>query len=248
MKVYNQYAVSSGLYQYDEDNKNIVQYQIKDEQVLIDFYFEKIDNQEAYIERKKASGLFDYDETTKQFIKKSDVSDEQLYTFYTRMQNIAINSYLSEYMNGFEEAKIASRKLAGYNLLELAITSFLGLLVVYLVIPLVSRNGISLGKLLFRLRIVSTKGNGQVKKVQLLFRGLVIILFEIIASIYTISMFYVPLFLVISLIIMFLNKKQLTFHDLVCSTMVVDNENRSNVREAEKIIITYPTEEIIDGK
>lgn len=248
MSIYNEYAVASGLYQFDEEHEKIIQYQIKDEQILIDFYCNKTANEETYVTKKKESNLYDYDENTKTFTKKEETTDEQLYTFYTRMQNIGIDSYLNDYIESFDEAKKASHLLAAYNLLELSICAFLGLLIVYILIPLIFKDGISIGKLMFRLRIVSTKGNGQVRKLQLFFRGLVIIFFEMIASIYTMSMFYVPLFLVISLIIMFVNKKQLTFHDLVCSTMVVDSENRSNIRESEKIIITYPMEETKNGK
>ena len=51
-------------------------------------------------------------------------------------------------------------------------------------------------------------------------------------------MFYIPLPLVVSLIIMFVNKKQLSFHDLTCSTIVVDVSTDVKINESQKIILT----------
>lgn len=244
LKIYQSYAVQSGLYRYTDEKQNeIIEVIATREDFIKNFYYQHVENgKEIYDQKKIESNLYDYDEISDTFTLKENVTESETIEFYVQMRDLAIAQYFNEYMYGNKVSAAAAYKLAAFNYLEFFICAAIGLIVVYVLLPLFFKDGKSVGKMLFKLKIISSKGSIQVSKLQLIFRGLVIIFFEMVISIYTMSIFYLPLTLLVSLVMMFVNKKQLTFHDLVCSTIVVDDASYDQIKESEKIILTIVEE------
>jgi len=244
-KTYYEYADASGLFTFDESNNILNETNPDNEEYLIHFYYDLLPEGKGIYDRARLdSNLYDYNSQLDSFSVKENVSEDELLSFYQKMHYEAVNTYFEDYMKVDPISAEASYNLAIYNLLELVISSFVALLVVYLLIPLLSKKSKTLGMTMFRLEIISTKSVCEVSKVQILFRGLIIILVEILSSMYVIYLCYVPLFILISFIMMVFTKNQLSFHDLVCQTAIIDNEsNINNLRENEKMIISYNVEE-----
>ena len=100
------------------------------------------------------------------------------------------------------------------------------------------------------LRVYSKKGTLEPTKLQIAFRELVYIFFELVISFYTVTMFYgIPVTLLASLLMVFFTNHNQSFHDLCCSTIVVDEEPvQNNTRESDKIYLTIIEEDKEDKK
>lgn len=244
LTIYQNYAVRSGLYRYTDDKKNeIVEVSAVEEDFIRDFYYEFVtDGKSIYDAKKVESNLFDYDETTDTFSWKETVNENEKTDFYIQMRDLAIRDYFDLYMYSDEVSAAAAYKLAAFNYLEFFVCAGIGLSIIYILVPLLLKDGKSLGKILFKLKIISSKGSIQISKLQLFFRGLVIIFFEFVISFYAISIIYLPITLIVSLAMMLFNKRQLSFHDLSCSSIVVNDAPEGNIPESEKIILTVMEE------
>ena len=119
----------------------------------------------------------------------------------------------------------------------------LALLIYYMIVPMIRKDGKTIGKIAFKIGIVSKiNANTTPTKLQLLFRQLVTVLFEFVLSIATIGFVGVPLplTLLISMVMLMMSKYNQSFHDFCCSTFLVDEyPNDSPIKENDKYEIIY---------
>ncbi len=109
-----------------------------------------------------------------------------------------------------------ANQLAYYFKWELAIATTFVISVFYLLIPLLLKDGRTLGKQLFGISLVNKNGY-RVKKWQIAVRALVFGVFEIFGAVYTMMGT-----ILISYTIMIFGKKNMSIHDFVASTRVLD--------------------------
>ena len=235
---YNYYAVDSGLYNLKYGNKDVEQLNNCNESNVGYFYnFAYPSAKEDYDLMKKNSNLFDYDEKEGKYSIKENVTESEINAFYKKAYLEAINTYFDKYINEIADAKEAKYYINAYNYINVYISTAISMLLAFLLFPLIFKDGKTLGKLLFRLKIISLKGDFKVTKLQVLFRQLLIILLEYACSIFFISLIYIPLSLIVSFIMMIASKKQMTLHDILCSTLVVDELDTGDIKENQKIYL-----------
>jgi len=119
-------------------------------------------------------------------------------------------------LNAQEDYAALANELSYYFSWELAIATFLVLVVFYLVIPMFLKDGRTLGKQLFGISLINKLGY-KVKKWQIAVRAVVFGVFEILGSVYTMMGT-----ILISYTIMIFGKKNMSIHDFVASTRVID--------------------------
>ena len=250
-KVYYGYAVSSNLYEYNENGSVSLISDINsmDEKITL-FYNECTDNKLNEYENRKSErlDLFYLDQQTNlykeiEYDKNNLDLKAQYILFYDKELNICVTTHLDTYLNQFEEYKIALSNLNKMLYFNILISASFGLLIVYLLIPMVNKDGKTIGKMAFKLKVVSKIGNEpKPKKLQLLFRQLVTILFEYVLSLSAIGFvgIILPITLLISTCMMFLTKYNQSFHDLCCSTILIDEyPNNNPITENEKYEVIY---------
>lgn len=250
-KVYYGYAVSSNIYEYNDNGgvSLISDVKIMDEKISL-FYNECTDNKISEYENRKGErlDLFYFDQTTNSYKEISYDYDNldlraNYILFYDNELKICVNNHIDSYLNQFDEYKIALSKLNKMLYFNILIAASFGLLVVYLLIPMINKDGKTIGKLAFKLKVVSKVGEGpKPKKLQLLFRQLVTILFEYVLSLSAIGFvgIVLPITLLISTCMLFLTKYNQSFHDLCCSTILIDEyPNNNPITENEKYEVIY---------
>lgn len=119
-----------------------------------------------------------------------------------------------------ESAYLAlATKLSDYFTWELLISTAIALLIFYLLIPMLLKDGKTIGKQVFGLALVNKLGY-KVSKLQIFFRFLAFAVVEVIGSFYTIMGT-----ILISYTIMIFGKKNLSIHDYLASTRVIDSKH-----------------------
>ena len=145
------------------------------------------------------------------------------------------------------EYKKALSQLNKMLYFAILIATTFGLLIVYLLIPMLNKEGKTIGKFAFKLKVVSKVGNNPTPtKLQILFRQLVTIFFEFVMSIATLGFvgIILPITLLISTCMLFLTKYNQSFHDICCSTFLIDEyPNNKPITENEKYEIVYISSE-----
>ena len=196
--------MESGLYQ--EKNGEIIPIDKDYEQGLetfYDLYGEAIGDSNAYYNIKKMSGLYDvYEDGT--LTLKNDVTELQLSRFYESQLKDAI-TLLAKHSSYIEYYK--------YNNTILDIGGYVGLVLacmtIYSFIPLIIKRGRTIGKLIFRIEVVSQDDN-KVSIGQMLIRGWTMTFIMLLAMrFYFISV-------VIAIIVYFVNKNHHSLLD-ICS-------------------------------
>ena len=109
-------------------------------------------------------------------------------------------------------------------------------LVIYLLIPLLNKDGTTIGKKMLQMRVIDSKTGKNASKFQLLIRFTFFALINVVLGYFTYS---ISIF--ISILMMFFNKQRQTIHDVVSSTMIVCNSfgEQEKVNEEDVIKITY---------
>ena len=250
---YYGYAVSSHIYEYNDDNgvSLISDVTIMDEKITL-FYKECTDNKLSEYETRKSErlDLFTFDQSSNTYKENSyDINNyeikAQYILFYEKELNICVTDHLDNYLNKFEDYRIALSKLNKMLYFAILIAAVFGLLIVYLLIPMINKEGKTIGKFAFKLKVVSKIGDNPVPtKLQILFRQLVTIFFEFVMSIATLGFvgIILPITLLISTCMLFLTKYNQSFHDICCSTFLIDEyPNNNPITENEKYEIVYIT-------
>ncbi|MCI5745225.1 MAG: RDD family protein [Erysipelotrichaceae bacterium] len=233
-KTYCDYAVSTKLYIVDENNNLILNDSIIHyDENLTYFYLHCTDNKiDEYNAKKSESSLFYFDNESQSYLEipydYNDVEKRNEHVnFYQPIRDYCLANYIDNYLNSIDDFKKVCALLNKIDYINLLLCSSLSLLVVYLLIPIINKDGNSIGKMAFKLKIIS-KINIDLKpsKLQIIFRQLVLIVFELLLTISTIGFFGIPLplVLILSIVLMIFTKYNQTFHDLCCSTIVIDNE------------------------
>lgn len=122
-------------------------------------------------------------------------------------------------------------QLSNYFVWELAISIALSLLIFFLLIPMLLKDGKTIGKQIFGLSLVNKLGY-KVTKLQILFRFLSFAIIEVFGSFYTMMGT-----ILISYTMMVFGKKSMSIHDFLASTRVIDGKHSvwfKNADEAAK--------------
>lgn len=232
-EIYSTGLVSTGLYVEDEQNsgrlvalidavsdaENGTTFSLERadtyDQALIQFYtFYSQEKVSEYLETKKTSGIFTYDSGTDTFSLTEGVSATAAYSFFSGAYTTATSFYLERN----EAENQAYRTLRTYATLSNVLCIGISVAIVYLLIPLLLKDGRTLGKKLFAMKVMSAKDyTAKAKWYQILLREVFFVCVELILSYFT---YMVPLLL--GTVFLCANKKHVALHDYVGGTLVVD--------------------------
>lgn len=229
----NDALVESRLYKYDAEGYII---QIEDNyDENLKYFYEHYDSLENYYTLKENSGYFDYDDATGEWVKKDDALDKDVKIFYMTTAANARNNILIK----VESISKLFSQIEAYNFVMLVINLFMGLTIAFLVVPLFSKDGSTVGMKPFYLQVVEKKNGENATKLQILFRYLIVISIYVLASYY---LFGLPL--IVSMLMIMCTKERLSLCDLLCSNYVVDSgKYEGSIPEKDQILIVYE-----DGK
>lgn len=247
---YNNYAVETKLFQFNEDGTTSLINDITTyDDNLTFFYLNCTDDKlNEYLDKKKERpDLFVYNELSNTYEELNYIGNQELIgkymLFYSEVRDYCVNTYLNDYLNkqeGYKDSLVVLNRMLYTNIL---ICSFVGLLIIYLIIPMIHKEGKTIGKMMFRLKIISKVGNDpKPTKVQILYRQLITVLFEYVLSVATFGLFGIPLpiTLLFSMSMLFIGKYNQSFHDFATSTLLVDESlDTKPLNAGEKYEITY---------
>lgn len=230
---YFDYLAESELYIYNENGE--IEKITSDYDRRLTNFFTKNGKLDIYEQKKNDSNYFIYDANLNIWTKKDEVKDEDLTAFY---QNVYFNDALP-LLEQQEIVMAMNNKLAGYNLMMVLINSSVSLILVFLVVPLIDPHHSTFGMKPFRMRLVNKNNGENISVLQVIFRFLILISIEILASIYT---FGIPAIISIGMTVFTTNRQSL--RDFLCGNYIVDiTETGKKPLEKDKIYISYD-----DGK
>ena len=248
---YYDYALTTHLFELNEESgvSRINNLETFDENITL-FFNDCTDNKLSEYEnfKKEKPELFHYDESLNKYVENdydsSDVSiTGQYYLFYNDVIDYCVNNYLDKYLytlEGYSDTLVVLNRILYLTIL---LSSLFGLSMVYILVPMIRKDGKTIGKIAFKIGIISKVNvNCKPTKLQILFRQLVTVLFEFVLSIATIGFVGVPLplTLLFSMVLLMLSKYNQSFHDFCCSTFLIDEyPNDSPIKESEKYEIIY---------
>ena len=240
LKQHSEILISSGLFQYAEDgiSSEYIKEDI-DKKITIFLTNNSDDGIKYYNELKDKSELFDVNNGVYTF--KTIVTEQTQKEFYNlALEDITSSTYFNEYLETFKNVNEIGSYLQAISVIKIMIPLIIAMVGYYLAMPLIRKDHNTFGKIMFKLRIYSKKGSLEPSTIQIVMRQLIYVFFEILISIYTMFMFFsIPIPLVISLVMVLLTSTSITFHDLCCSTFVVEDEVvANNTSESEKLYLT----------
>ena len=240
---HSEILVESGLYEMKDEK---VIYVLNDKEAkIITFLNTYADEKEQYlINLKNESKLFTCENNACSIVEGT--KDEDLVYFYNGViDKISSDKMFEKFLSNYEDSQELTNYFQAQNTFKLMLSALLAMLCYYMVVPMIRKDHNTFGRLMFKLRVYSKKGSLEPTKLQIAFRELIYIFFELILSFYTVTMFYgIPVTLVFSLILVIFTDHNQSFHDLCCSTIVVDDEVvANNTRESEKIYLTVIEED-----
>lgn len=196
--------------------------------------------------KKNNSSL--YEEKDNEYVLKSDVKSEDLKEFYNSVyENLLNNDKLKTYKDG---SVINNRNYySSIKTVCVMIPFFVSLIVFYLVLPLVTKNGQTLGKKMMVLGVVNVKDGSNANKLSLIIRFMA---FSVIELLLSLIFSFLPL--IISVFVMIFNKKGQSIHDLLAQTTVVDlynlkiNSSAEEAIEVESKVVEEDISENTDNK
>ena len=238
---YMQTVVDTGLFQ-GESFETLELIDEDFEEKISSFYsrYDSLDNYET-LKGETYKDYFTYDETLHKYVP---IDEENIKVVYT---HIISNDCISILAEDNQDFKDLSLRLNTYNLIDIVVSLLLGIIIAFIVFPLVFSNGQTLSKKLLQLNVVSLDGDYHISKIKTLVRYLVLSIVEVALGIITFGV--VPL---VSFLIMIFTSKKQALHDLVCNTAVVDSSlfaDKNN--ESNKIYLdSYSSEEesIFEGE
>jgi uncharacterized RDD family membrane protein YckC len=151
--------------------------------------------------------------TSEQLSSAIAAQDEDLADFYYTIYAAAVTD-----LNAQDDYLALANQLAYFFKWELAIATAIVLLIFYFAIPMILKDGRTLGKQIFGLSLVNKLGY-KVTKLQISIRFLAFALFEIVGSVFTMMGT-----ILISYTIMIFGKKNMSVHDFAASTRVIDGK------------------------
>ncbi len=201
-------------------------------------FYEKYDSLENYENKKKDSGLFKLDESSEKYSIEIGSAD-QMYKFYDEQFNEAYKIFIKNPRLVFLHNEIYKIRLI--TLLIPVIVSFI---IVFLLIPIILKNGQTIGKKAMHIKIISKKGDGVVTNIQTIFRFFIDLIVMMLLSV---LIYGIPLIVNLAMIILMKNRDSI--EDILCSTLCIDNalfEDERKLRESDKIYIEYENNDILE--
>lgn len=230
---YNTVLVETRLFTLNKYNDLDNAFDNLDERLT--YFYETYDNLDNYNQKKAESELFQYDENTSSYIEVGSL--DEVSAFYRRTYFEAV-----EIVRELDEVKQLTTLLGAYNMAIFYLSASISMIIVFLVIPLIFKNGQTVGKKMLNIQVISKINNGKLHPVQLMFRFIIFFAGECVLSIYT---FGVPA--IAGALFMIFQKEHLSFQDLCCSTVCIDSSKfQKELRENEQIVIEYNEQEITE--
>lgn len=206
------------------------------------FYNTYTDKLEEY-NLKKISNIELFDSEGNEILDSKISENKVKYlAFYIPISEECVDLY-SAYLNNIDDYKNALNATSQALYFSILMAALIGFVVFYLIIPLIDKQGRTLGKMVFKLRLISKASiEARPSKTQILFRQLITILFEYVLTITTIGMFGFPLpiALIATILLVIFTKYNQSLHDILASTFLVDDyPSNQPINEGEKYILTY---------
>ena len=244
--IYENGLIATKLYQKDENNSNkltciidltnpdgsiifnIEKLEEYDEK-LIEFYSNySVDAVERYQNTKAESNIYIKNESN-QYVLTESININDAYNFFA-------TSYIDATKYYFEQNEIVNNAyyyLSISSTYALIIPAIISLLICYIVLPIVFKDGQTIAKKLFSLKVVSLKSDKTLNKGQVVLREMFFVIVELVLSYFT---YCIPL--IVSVVFMLLNKNHLSFHDYIGQTYVIDclNVDKKEERHDANII------------
>ena len=187
----------------------------EDYDIYLTHFYTEIDALDSYINQKKnETSLFE--EKDGIVVLKDNVETSSVKSFYDTVYSKALSEQkLKEYKNGI--LLTISNHVNLITQICTYIALGIALIVLYFIIPMVTKYGQTLGKKLMGLGVVNIKDGTPVNKVTTAIRFFA---FGIIEFFLSFILYYLPL--IISFVITMFNKKGQAIHDFLARTTVVD--------------------------
>lgn len=225
---YRQRLVDSNLYVVD--NSTSTPYKITDlEKKLskteykdkldenIQKFYDEFSNEQINIEKynssKENSSYFQF--SNGKYIEKDVVSIDTYIEFYEKEYENALN-LLSQHD---EIVFNLSLRINKFFVSIVSISLVCSLFILYLIIPLIFKDGETLGKKMMGIGVVNMKNGFRIKLSQKFVRFAVFLLLEVVLSILLLG---IPL--IISISMMFFSKNNLSLHDQLAATLCIDKK------------------------
>lgn len=206
-------------------------------------FYTTIDAMEKYNGYKEQSKLFtrvddDSDLKNAKFVIKDDVEEEDEKNFYIDTYGKVL--YEEQYKK-YDNYRIYNLENYINGMMMMCIYSgmFIATLVFYLLIPLITKNGQTLGKKLMQLGVVNIKDGLRAKKLSLIIRYMTFVIIELLLSNY---LFFLPF--IISTVLVVMTKKGQAGHDFTSRTAVVDLTEHSFDLDEEEDVVEAETSEV----
>ena len=221
-KEYEDKMISFHIYEVDESGVGYIK---DDYDNKLTYFFDEFDDIETYNDLKANSDVFSYDAVNNIYIPVGDAS--KMNDFYRSALKIA-----NEIVWQREDVKKIGNQLETYNKLIVYISVIISSAVTFLVPALIFNDRATIGMKPFHFQIVSKKSGDSATRLQIMFRYLIFLAFEIIPT-----YFYVGYAIIlISILMIFFTKEKLSLSDFLCSTVVADKMGYNNQTPEKELI------------
>lgn len=211
-KIMNEILVESHLYKYSEDEPNEVELvSEKYYAVVIEkYYIEYKNDEETYHSKMMESNLFN--NVDGEYVKKAEVSDSAISEFYKNFI-LEIDKEVKADEN-YRYCYVIGMNFVFYNIFISCILSYFTLIIL---VPSIFKRRCTLGQRAMNLALVHSETYELATRTQLIFRAFIILLIEIVISLFS---YGIPAIISIGFII--LTKDKVSFHDKLSATKLID--------------------------
>lgn len=188
------------------------------------YYPKSLNALEEYNKAKEASKLFTLE--NEKYILKGDVDGDSVKEFFSFYYNEALNVFDSnpELIKLKKETKLMM-------IWTVSGTLMISSAIFYLLIPLLRKDGESIGEMITKLCIIDARDNSTVKRWQLVMRYLVILLFDILVGTFLTYLWELSALFpgILSIAVMGLNKENRSIHCFASQTVVMDKSAKRKI-------------------
>ena len=244
IKVGDQTYIQKDYYTVDWFNENVLGLPKQGEEASKDYYvYQKDvdDNDDYTIIGTVNPKYIEEVEVDSEATEAVNAPYEMLEFTYRAYNNAVGTLYKLKYMVD------SSNKVARAQNLTLLLTRISVLTIFFVVVPLITKRGKTLGKLIFRLSLVNAADGSDAAKWKVIPRALLILLTPV--TLYFIPNTYIQLIVVLvlvigTMIVSFTNQKKMCLHDFIAQTYVADDrEIRGGTTKVEETVTPLDEEE-----
>lgn len=168
---------------------------------------------ELYNNSKIDSNLFTINNG--EFLRKDIISNDTYISFFESEYDKAVNL-----MNKYDDVVLNNAsQINKYFVTIISLSLLTSILILYLIFPLIFKDGETIGKKLLGIGVVSLKDGFRIKVSQKIIRFMSFLIFEVILSVLLVG---IPL--IVSFSMMFFSKNNMTIHDQLAATICVDKK------------------------